>query len=793
MPQTTAVDPSVSRRELPLTAQNQPSVCVLCSHNCGILVDTEDGRITAVRADKTNPITHGYICNKGVTIGQYVDHKQRLTHPLRRRDDGTFETIDWDTAIKEISARLVKTRDAHSPRAIALVGVGGQGNHLDGGFALPFLQAIGTKRLFNAFAQEKTQHWLVDQWIADAPPATFLHPDIEGADYLIVLGTNPRISNRGHNATETFKGLAKDPAKTVVVVDPRETETSREAARHLRVRAGGDAWLLAGMAASIVQNELHDIEYVRDHTNGFDKLRDLLTRIDVADMAERSGVAPQDLETVAREYATADSGAIMYDLGVEQTPFSTLVSYLIRINLILTGNFARPGGDLFIEGFVPPERSDQRFDEPERALASGIAAIRALGNFGLFSPVLVPEEIMLDHPERIRALIVEGSNPYLSFSDSNAWREARGKLDLMVVIDPAFTETARDADYVLPTPTGYEKWEISLFPKKFPEIHTQVRPPILPPPGEALPEPEIYMRLAESCGIVEPAPLALRLAARLAGTSAGRALFMGLAMQLAKGSATRGFDEEAQIIYWLYRLVGPHFDSPGLVAVWGLAQQNATKRREAVLRTLGSAWNKRTSFMIGEELFRRILAHPQGVEIARLDPANNYDANVGWQDKRLRVAPAPMIAELERALETQPTTDQRYPFVLGNGLRTRWTANTIQRNPDWRRGKGPHCSLHLSATDALSLGLQNDDLVRLATPSGAVELPAEIDSKVSNGYVWFPNGFGMQWSDGIDGKVTVNGINMNEITSTTDRDPFTGCPHHRYVRCSLEKVERAAT
>ena len=76
-----------------------PTVCVLCSHNCGLRVDVEDGRIVAVRGDETNPITKGYVCNKAFAIAHYVEHGDRVRHPLRRRADGTFERIDWDTAI----------------------------------------------------------------------------------------------------------------------------------------------------------------------------------------------------------------------------------------------------------------------------------------------------------------------------------------------------------------------------------------------------------------------------------------------------------------------------------------------------------------------------------------------------------------------------------------------------------------------------------------------------------------------------------------------------------------------
>src|SRR5216117_1656980 len=310
---------------------NLPTVCVLCSHNCGLRVDVEDGHIVAVRGDETNPITKGYVCNKAFGIAHYVEHGDRVRQPMRRAPDGSFEPIDWTTAIAEIAARLNEIRRRHSPRAIALVGIGGQGNHMDAPYAMAFLRGTGSRRWFNAFAQEKTQHSLLDQWMFDASPATFLHADAERTRFLLVLGTNPKISNRGHNATETFKMLADDPARTVVVVDPRETETARTATRHLRVQPGTDVYLLLALAAVIVREGLVEDCFVAERSIGFERLRAELASVDVARMAARCGLAVDDIVETARGFARAESAAVFYDLGVEQTPFSTLVSYLIRV------------------------------------------------------------------------------------------------------------------------------------------------------------------------------------------------------------------------------------------------------------------------------------------------------------------------------------------------------------------------------------------------------------------------------------------------------------------------------
>jgi anaerobic selenocysteine-containing dehydrogenase len=753
-----------------------PTVCVLCSHNCGIRVDVKDGHIVAVRGDETNPISKGYVCNKAFSISHYVEHGDRVPYPMRRQPDGTFERIDWDTAISEIAAKLDAIRRAHSPRSIALVGIGGQGNHMDAPYGLGFLRGIGSRRWFNAFAQEKTQHNLLDQWMFDASPSLFLHADTEHAKFVFVLGTNPKISNRGHNATDTFKMLADDPTRTVVVADPRETETTRTATRHLRVRPGSDAYLLLAMAAVIVREGLADAGFLDEWSIGLDLLRAELAAVDVAVMARRCGLEVDEILETARGFANAESAAIFFDLGVEQAPFSTLIAYVIRVLLTLTGNIGQIGGDVFLETFLAPVVDRDRVSEPERAIASGIPAIRALGNAAMMSPTLVPEEILVDHPERIRAVVVEGSNPILSYSDASKWREARERLDLLVVIDPAMTETARLADYVLPVPTGYEKWETASFPRGAPEIFVQVRPPVLSPRIDALTEPEIYVRLAEAMDLFGTPPDQLFELAANAATPEGAMAYLMTAQSL-------GSQGENQLLFWTYRTMAKHLPAAALAAMWLISHVNGMFRPESVVRALGPEWEGKSPFELGTEVFRRILAHPEGVEIARQRMETNLVDHLGFADKKIRLVPEPMVPEVRRAIATEPSVDAAFPFVMAAGLRTRWTANTIQRDPAWRKGKGPHCALNLSPVDATSLGVGNGDTVRVSTRRGSLTMPAQVDPKLMTGHVWMPNGFGMVSSDGM-----VNGANQNELTDVNDRDPFTGIPHHRYVPCRVERA-----
>ena len=792
------VDPAVSREPLPATAQNLPTICVLCSHNCGLLVDVEDGRITALRPDQSS-LSAGYICSKASSIAWTINHSQRVEHPLRRRKDGGFDRITWDEAISEIAAKLTSIRDQHGGNAIGFVGGGGQANHLASMYGLPLLAALGSRRWYNSYAQEKSQHHLMDQWMFDAPPSTVLHADVEGAPLLVVMGTNPRISNRGPNPTITFNELRRAEGRQLIVVDPRETETSAQADYHLRVQPGGDAFLLLGICKTLVEEDLIDHSFVADKTSGYERIVQSLSAVDIAAMAGLSGLPESEIRQAARTIAQAPAVSIMYDLAVEQTWFSTLISYLIRVVLVLTGNIGRTGSNYFLEGFNPPVRSKNRFSEPERSVVAGVPAIRALGNFAMISPNVVPEEILTDDPRRLRAIVVENANPWLAYADTPRWREAREKLDLMIVVEPAMTETAAVADYVLPAAVGYEKWEWAGFAKgHFPEIATQLRPPVVPPPGEALPEPEIYARLAEAAGIFGNPPAELHTLAEKALQPEGVDAYVEALRQAATERAGRAAGICSQ--FWAYRTLGPHLPGPGPAALFLRCMENGVRRREAVIRALekhsgdGSdsnsegKWDKLGPAQLGLEIFRHMLAHPEGTVIAIVEGDDNLGRNVGWEDGRIRLAPEPMLAEIQRAVHFEPPTDENYPLLLASGLRTRWTANAIHRDPRWRRGKGPHCSLHISPADAEQLGIANGQKVALQTRRGTLELPAEIDEKLLAGHVWVPNGFGVVYPDPETNQPAMQGVNLNEITDAQDRDPISGCPHHKVIPCRVEPV-----
>jgi anaerobic selenocysteine-containing dehydrogenase len=291
-----------------------------------------------------------------------------------------------------------------------------------------------------------------------------------------------------------------------------------------------------------------------------------------------------------------------------------------------------------------------------------------------------------------------------------------------------------------------------------------------------LPEPEIYARLARATGMFPEVPRALHALAR-------RGRHGSLVLATAIAAALHRRAPQSQVVFWMYEALGPRLPAPALTVVWLLCLRNALLRRREVVRVLGPAWRRRGPIAICQALFHRLLAHPEGTDLAALDLATNFEDHVRFPDRRVRLAPAAMLREIARALAAPPAPrDREFPLILSAGLRTRWTANTIHRDPSWRKGKGPHCAVSLHPGDADALGVAAGDSVILRTRRGAVCVPVAIDPALSPGHVSIPNGFGTRYAGQLDG------VNLNELTASDDRDPFTGCPHHKAVPCRIERL-----
>ncbi len=743
----------------------KPTACILCECNCGLEVQLggqDDRHLVKLRGDKRHPVSQGYACEKPHRLDHYQHSKDRVTSPLRRRADGTYEEIDWDTAIREVAARLAAVRDTHGGDTIFYYGGGGQGNHLPGAYATATRRALGSRHRSSALAQEKTgEFWIADRMMGSATRADFEHCDVG-----FFLGKNPWHSHSIARARVTLKELAADPARTLIVVDPRRTETAEMADIHLQVKPGTDAWLLAAILAILVEEDLIDHAFLaaRAHTPEVAPVLATLRAVSIAACCARTGVDEALVRRAARIMGAARALSTMEDLGVQMNKQSTLVSYLHRLLILLTGSFGKPGTH-----YIPATLVD--IASGASGKTSPVAGARIVG--GMVPCNVIAEEILTDHPKRYRAMIVEAANPAHSLADSQRMRAALGALDTLVVIDVAMSETARLAHYVLPASTQFEKAEATFFNFEFPHNAFHLRPRLFPPPPGPLPEAEIHARLVEALGAVTEADLApLREAA-----AAGRAAYVGAFM--TRVMANPALSHHAPVI--LYRTLPLPDELREGAVVFGLALRAAMQHGPSLARA-GFAG---TPMEAAGALFDAILASPSGVVFA-----------VGDWDEMARRPPTPdgklhlelpdLLEALGQVLATTDTpADPAWPFVLSAGERRSFTANTIIRDPAWRK-KDAAGALRLHPDDAAALGVATGEAVRLTTRRASLIVPVEISDSMQRGHVSLPNGLGLDYPTAKGGVTT--GVAPNELTASEDRDPFVGTPWHKHVPARLERV-----
>ena len=734
------------------------TACILCECNCGIEVALEGRTLARIRGDKDHPATQGYTCNKAMRLDRYQNGPDRLTSPLRRRPDGSFEEIDWETAIAEVAAGFKRVSERHDGEAILYYGGGGQGNHLGGAYSGSFLRALGSRHRSNALAQEKTGEGWVDMMLGGG----HTRGEFEHAEVSVFVGKNPWMSQSFPRARLVLREIAKDPARSMVVIDPVLTDSARMADHHLRVKPGTDAWCLAALAAVLVQEDLADHEFLAEHAHGAGPVLEALAAVQVADYSRLCGVPEDQIRATARRIGTADSVAVFEDLGVQQAPNSTLCSYLNKLLWLLTGSFAKPGGQN-LHSWMAPLFNARKVG---RTRVTGAPIIG-----GLLPGNSIADEILTEHEDRFRALLVESSNPAHSLPDSPRIAQALGSLEHLVVIDVAMTETARLAHYVLPAASQFEKPEATFFNLEFPRNTFQLRHPLLDPLPGTLPEPEIYARLMRALEVVPAEQLEpLRAAAR-----EGRAQYAQ-----AFGEAIGANPQLGGLAAWvIYETLGETLPSQlrGAAALWGLAHRCAMTNPAGV---------RRAGHEDGEALFDAILSERSGLTFT-LDEYEDCWAYMSAPDRRFTLDIPEMLDDLRGLAGRRPglTTDE-FPIVLSAGERRAYTANVIFRDTEWRK-RDAEGALRVSPQDAAALGLADGDRAQITTARGSAQTLIEVSDAMQPGHASLPNGYGVS-ATGADGALLTTGVAPNDLTSSHWRDEIAGTPWHKHVPARIEAL-----
>jgi anaerobic selenocysteine-containing dehydrogenase len=743
------------------------TACSLCYINCGIEVQTEGRAITRVRGDKEHQRTKGYLCQKAQRLTWYGDHDDRLTSPLRRRPDGTHEQISWETALTEIAAKLTEVRDADlaagRPGSFAYVGGGGQGNHSCGPYGNALMRWMNASRSFGALSQEKTGDFWVNGKMYGGQTCHTAE-DADECDLLLVIGCNPWLAHGFNRARTVLNEIKNNPARKLVVVDPRHTETAAMADVHLPLRPGTDAYLLGAILAMIVRRGGQDQAFLNGHTDGFDEVAATLSGIPVDAWIAHTGVDRADVERVADLILAAGAMSVRVELGIQQTRNSTLNSYLEKLLYLVTGNFGRRGTNA-LHSWLAPLWSESRGQRSE------ITGFEYIG--GLLPLNTLAEEILADHPNRARVLWVESSNPANTAADTVTMERAIVECDLSVVVDVAYTETAALADYVLPAASQHEKGEFTFFNLDWPANYFHLRRPLFSPLAGTLVEAEMYARLFEQLGVL-PDSATLDALTEVARTDRANLLkHAGPVIQDHPGLAAI-----APVL--LYRTLGRTLpqELASVATVWPACHRAAKLMPVPIQRALGV---ELTGAALGEELFDRIVASPSGITLS----VHEYDEI--WslvRADRIQLAIPELLSWLAKLDPALDRPDPEYPLSLVNGQRRSHNANQIIRPPAWRK-TDPDGALWVRADDLAAIGAVAGDWVAVVSRTGRLVVRTEIDDNLRRGQIALPHGLGMSVPDGHGGRVT-NGPRINLITDSSDRDPIAGTPHHKDMPVRLE-------
>jgi anaerobic selenocysteine-containing dehydrogenase len=496
---------------------------------------------------------------------------------------------------------------------------------------------------------------------------------------------------------------------------------------------------------------------------GWDTIRPWFEKFDVRAALEVCELDYDQVHGLCRLMATR-RWAFHPDLGIFMGRRTTLNSYLMNVLGAVCGIFGVAGGNI-IPGMVMPmgSHADERNPKTWRTLTTGLPPAAA----GSFPPGAMPEEILSEHPERLRAVLVSVCNPLRAYPDTTAFEKAFGRLDLLVVNDIVMSETARLAHYVLPCRTFYESWDTTFFPMTFPEVFMQLRRPLVSPPPQCLEASQIFTRLADRLGLIPPIPDDLRAAAD------GDRMAFGVKLMTWAAQEPKALKA---MPFVLGQSLGLAWDSAAKAALWGM------------LMTAPGAFHAnaaRAGFApgpdLGDRVFQALLDTPQGLWVGKVDPAENLKL-LRTPSGKIEVL-IPELAEETQALDAKGEAEAlrlpaTYPMILNAGRHTKHNANTLMRNPAWNEGRRA-CTVAVHADDAQALGLTDGQQVKVTTEAGSEKGELEVSDQVRPGTVLIPHGFGLQYGE------TVYGINVNRLTKNTHRDPI-GTPLHRFVPCRIE-------
>jgi len=440
----------------------------MCHGGCGVLVHVVDGAIQSVEGDPDSPLNEGRLCLKGPASVDIVHHPDRLTHPMKRlgaRGEGRWARIGWDEAYDIIAEKLERIIDENGPESI-VIGTGTGRHHCN--FVPRFANALGTPNWCEpGHAQCFFPRVNVTHLTFGGLPVCDYYGDVEPA-CVLVWGHNPLNSGPDGELPFHPRRLMYEGRTKYIVVDPRRTRIAEQAAVWLQVRPGTDDALALAMIHVIITEQLQDRQFVEKWTYGFEQLSQHVRPFTPEWAESITWVPAEKIRAAARIFAATKPATLEWGCAIEHTPNSIQTARAISILPAITGNIDVPGGWVFGTPTVTPVPSlDENLTAAARAKRLGSQEFRVLGQANVQPSAHVPavfKAMRTGKPYPVRAFLVFGNNPLLSYANSKVVLESLQKLELFVVMDLFMTPSADLADLALPAASWFEVDAMPAFP-----------------------------------------------------------------------------------------------------------------------------------------------------------------------------------------------------------------------------------------------------------------------------------------------------------------------------------------
>jgi anaerobic selenocysteine-containing dehydrogenase len=732
-----------------MTSQTKYRICPLCEATCGLELHIRGREVEAIRGDRADVLSRGFVCPKGAALAQLHNDPDRLRQPHLRRA-GAWVPVSWDDAFAEIERRLPPLVSSHGPDAVAVY-LGNPNVHSMSLsiYGRVLLRTLRTRNIYTA----STVDQIPKQLAAGLMFGTFTSiavPDIDHTDFLLMLGANPMDSNGSLWTVPDFPARLRalqQRGGRCVVVDPRRTRTAEVADQHLFIRPGTDAHFLMGIVHTLFADGLVSLGRLAAFTNGVAEVEAAARPFAPEVVAPVCGIPAAVIRGLARDLAVAERAVVYGRIGTCTQRFGSLASWLVDVCNILTGKLDHAGGAMF--PLAPAFAANARgASGVGRGVRIGRRRSRVRGApevQGELPAACLAEEIETPGEGQVRALITIAGNPVLSTPNGARLGGALAGLELMVSLDIYLNETSRFADVILPAVSPLQDSHYDAVFNQFAcRNNARYSPPVFAPPPD---QPTEWETL-------------LRLTAIVSGQGAQADIaalddFVALTqVQHAVGDAHSSI----------------HGRDPAEIMALLAPRRGPERILDLELRCgpYGDAFGAKPGGLHLDTLE----AHPHGVDLGPLQP--RIPEVLRTPSGKIELAPALLIADVERLRQSCEAPPSNGALVLV-GRRHLRSNNSWMHNLPLLAGGRDRCTLHVHPDDARRLGLADGGRAQVSSRTGRIEVTVEVTPDIMPGVISLPHGWGHDQPE-TQLRIAAQrpGVNSNLLADEMALDPLSG-------------------